>query len=504
MFELEIIHNLPFISLLIFFPFFTAFFILFFVNLKNKNTNIIYVKYLAIFSSILTFVTSFILFMYFDKEKSGYQFIENYNWISSIGLSFHVGIDGVSLLLIFLTTLLFLIAIIASIQSANKFIKEFLVSFLILESLCIGLFSSLNLLLFFFFFEATLIPMFLIIGIWGSEKKIYAAFKFFLYTFFGSIFFLTAIIMIYNQGFGFEIPNLVRELPKIDHYTQTICWVCLMISCAVKIPMIPFHTWLPDAHVQAPTSGSVILAGILLKIGSYALIRIILPFFPYISSKYANYIMILSIIAIIYTSFIALAQTNMKKMIAYSSVAHMGYVTAGIFSMNILGLDGGIFQMLSHGLISSGLFLIIGVLYSRIHSKEISVYGGIAVKMPRFAFLFMIFVLASIGLPGTSGFVGEFLSLAGVTHYNYIYMIFGAFGVVMGAIYMLGLYKNIMLGVIINDKINEVKDVNFVEYITIIPLALLVIIVGIYPNIILSYINIPLTNLLNHIEFYHG
>jgi NADH-quinone oxidoreductase subunit M len=504
MFELNIVYNLPLISLLIFLPFFTAIFILFFVNLKNKNTNIVYVKYIAIFSSVLTFLSSLILLMYFDKTKSIYQFIENYNWISSIGLSFYVGIDGISLLLILLTTFLFLIAIISSVQTNNKFIKEFVVSFLILESLCIGLFSSLNLILFFFFFEAMLIPMFLIIGIWGSEKKIYAAFKFFLYTFFGSIFFLVAMIMIYNQGFGFDIEVLTQKLSGIDNSSQIICWICLMIACAVKIPMIPFHTWLPDAHVQAPTSGSVILAGILLKIGVYAILRIVIPFFPSISYEYSSVIMILSIIAIVYGSFIALAQTNMKRMIAYSSIAHMGYSSAGIFSMNILGISGAIFQMISHGLISSGLFLVIGVLYSRVHTKEISLYGGVAKQMPKLAFIFMIFILGSIGLPGTSGFVGELLSMIGITYYDHVYIIFAAFGVVIGTIYMLGLYKNVMLGSIINEKILQIKDINAVEYITILPLAVLIIIFGIYPNIILNYIETSIIGLLNHIEPYNG
>jgi len=266
--------------------------------------------------------------------------------------------------------------------------------------------------------------------------------------------------------------------------------------------MVPLHTWLPDAHVQAPTSGSVILAGILLKIGAYAIIRLVLPFFPYVSLEYSAYVMILSIIAIIYASFVALAQTNMKKMIAYSSVAHMGYVTAGIFSLNILGLSGGVFQMLSHGLISSSLFLVIGILYNRVHTKEISQYGGVAKKMPKLAFLFMISVLGSVGLPSTSGFVGEFLSIAGVAYYHYIYMIFCAFGLIIGAVYMLGLYKNIMLGKIVSDRIENLKDLSLSEYLTLLPLSILIIIIGIYPNIVLDYLEVSLTGLLNHIELY--
>ena len=502
--ELDVLPRLPLISLSILLPLFTAIFIIICVNLKDKTLNFTYAGYISVFGSILTMLSCVVMFLYFDQDKEGFQFQENYVWLESVGLNLHFGIDGISLLLIMLSSLLFLIAIIASLNHTKKYIKEYLVSFLALESLSIGLFSSLNLLLFFFFFEAMLIPMFLIIGIWGGEKKVYAAFKFFLYTFCGSIFFLAGIIIIYNLGYGFEINILSEKLPLIDNTTQIICWTCLVLAFAIKIPMWPFHTWLPDAHVQAPTSGSVILAGILLKIGAYGFLRIILPCFPVISEQYASYIMILSIIALIHASLVALAQSNMKKMIAYSSVAHMGYVTSGIFSMNIVGISGAIFQMISHGLISAALFLVVGFIYERLYSKEIEDCGAIASYMPKLAFLFMIFVLGSIGLPGTTGFTGEFLSLLGVANYNYIYMIFLASGVVLGPVYMLGLYKNTMLGIVTNKNVKGLQDINITEYIALLPLAVLVIILGVYPNLMLGYINVASTTIIKIIELHTG
>ena len=400
--------NLPILSISILLPLFSALYITLFISHTKSSRKQIYAMYVAILSSVLTFIATTYLLVSFDSEVRDFQFVERYHWIDSIGLEFYVGVDGLSIYFIFLSALLTLICIIASLFTIKKNVKEFLLCFLLLESFCIGAFSSLNLLLFYGFFEVILIPMYLIIGIWGGENRVYAAIKFFLYTFFGSVFLLIALIYIYSQAGTFSIVDLVDIVPGFSLKVQQYLWLATFVSFAVKVPMVPFHTWLPDAHVQAPTAGSVMLAGILLKLGGYAFLRVSLPMLPGASEYFAIYVLWISGFAVIYASLVALAQTDMKKMIAYSSVAHMGYVTAGIFSFTVIGIGGAVFQMISHGVISSALFLIVGMLYERHHTKEIAKYGGVAASMPVLATFFMIAMLGSVGLPGLSGFVGEF------------------------------------------------------------------------------------------------
>lgn len=487
--------DLPILSISIFLPLFSALYITFFISHSKSQKKQIYAMYVAILSSILTLITTIYLLLSFDSSAEGFQFAERYSWIETIGLEFHVGIDGLSVFFIFLTALLTVICIVASLFTVKKFIKEFLLCFLLLESFCIGAFASINLLLFYGFFEVILIPMYIIIGIWGGENRIYAALKFFLYTFFGSIFFLIALIYIFSETGTFSFEDLNILAPQFSLETQRLLWLGTFVAFAVKVPMVPFHTWLPDAHVQAPTAGSVMLAGILLKLGGYAFLRISLPMLPGASEEFAIYVIWLSSFAVIYASLVAFAQTDMKKMIAYSSVAHMGYVTGGIFSFSIKGISGAVFQMISHGLISAALFLIVGMLYDRNHTKEISKYGGVAVCMPVFASLFMIAMLGSVGLPGLSGFVGEFLSIAAIYEISPLMGAICALGVILGAVYMLSLYKRVMFGQIINEQVAKFEDIKMYEKFALIPLILFVIYIGLVPNDILSMMSVPVEKL---------
>jgi len=487
--------NLPILSISILLPLFSALYITLFISHTKSSRKQIYAMYVAILSSVLTFIATTYLLVSFDSEVRDFQFVERYHWIDSIGLEFYVGVDGLSIYFIFLSALLTLICIIASLFTIKKNVKEFLLCFLLLESFCIGAFSSLNLLLFYGFFEVILIPMYLIIGIWGGENRVYAAIKFFLYTFFGSVFLLIALIYIYSQAGTFSIVDLVDIVPGFSLKVQQYLWLATFVSFAVKVPMVPFHTWLPDAHVQAPTAGSVMLAGILLKLGGYAFLRVSLPMLPGASEYFAIYVLWISGFAVIYASLVALAQTDMKKMIAYSSVAHMGYVTAGIFSFTVIGIGGAVFQMISHGVISSALFLIVGMLYERHHTKEIAKYGGVAASMPVLATFFMIAMLGSVGLPGLSGFVGEFLSIVGVFEVNPMVGIICAFGVILGAVYMLKLYKSVMFGEASDALIIKFDDLKAYEKTALIPLMLLIIYIGLVPNGILETINIPARNL---------
>lgn len=487
--------DLPILSISIFLPLFSALYITFFISHSKSSRKQICAMYVAILSSVLTLIATIYLLIRFDSDAESYQFVEKYNWIKSIGLDFHVGVDGLSVYFVVLTALLTLICIIASLFTVKKKIKEYLLCFLLLESFCIGAFSALNLLLFYGFFEVILIPMYLIIGIWGGEERVYAAVKFFLYTFFGSVFLLIALIYIYSQTGTFEFTELTEKMPLLSLEVQQYLWIATFISFAIKVPMVPFHTWLPDAHVQAPTAGSVMLAGILLKLGGYAFLRVSLPMLPEASEYFSVYVMWISGFAVIYASLVALAQKDMKKMIAYSSVAHMGYVTAGIFSLTISGIGGAVFQMISHGLISSALFLIVGMLYERHHTKEISRYGGVASSMPMLATFFMIAMLASVGLPGLSGFVGEFLSIVGTFDANPIVGIICAFGVILGAVYMLKLYKCVMFGEVTDKAILGFKDLKRYEIAALVPLIILVIYIGIMPGGILSSIDIPVEKL---------
>ena len=483
--------DLPILSISILLPLFSALYITFFISQSRSERKQIYAVYVAILSSVLTLIATTYLLFSFDKYQDSFQFVERYRWVDKIGLEYFVGVDGLSLFFIFLTALLSLVCIVASLFTIKKYIKEFLLCFLLLESFCIGAFSSLNLLLFYGFFEVILIPMYIIIGVWGGENRVYAAVKFFLYTFWGSVFFLLALIYIYTQTGTFNIIELSTLLPQLPCGVQKTLWIAMFISFAVKVPIPPFHTWLPDAHVQAPTAGSVMLAGILLKLGGYAFLRISLPMFPSASEAFSEYVIWISSFALVYASLVAYVQTDMKKMIAYSSVAHMGYVTGGIFSFTEKGINGAIFQMISHGLISSALFLVVGILYDRHHTKEISKYGGVAASMPILATLFMIAMLGSIGLPGLSGFIGEFLSIAGIYEVNPLMGVICAFGVVLGAIYMLKLYKAVIFGQVTNQDVARFEDLYLYEKAALIPLIILVIYIGIFPSDVLRIIQLP-------------
>ncbi len=488
--------ELPILSISICLPLLSALYILLFVSQSKSPNKQIYAMYVAVLSSIMTLISTTYLLIKFNSDTALYQFVEHYNWIPSIGLEFHIGVDGISIFFVVLTAFLTLICIIASLFTIKKYIKEFLFCFLLIESFCIGAFSSINLLLFYLFFEVILIPMYIIIGIWGGENRVYAAVKFFLYTFFGSVFFLLSLIYIYTQTHSFNMLDLNELVPLLPPIVQKILWVAIFIAFAVKVPMLPFHTWLPDAHVQAPTAGSVILAGILLKLGTYGFLRVSLPIFPDISKEFAFYVLILSMFAVIYGSLLALVQKDMKRMIAYSSIAHMGYVTGGIFSLTEIGIKGALYQMISHGLIASALFLVVGTLYDRLHTKEIAQYGGVAGKMPILASLFMIAVLGSIGLPGTSGFIGELLSLLGIYKADIVISCLTAIGIILGALYMLKLYKEVMLGAITNKQIANFSDLYLYEIFAIAPLCLLIIYLGVMPSTMLHMVDLSIDKIL--------
>ena len=483
----------PILSTLLLIPIFGSIIIL----LINSNDDIgrRNIKTVALYASIVNFIVSLLLWINFDKITSSFQYVEQYYWLSE-NITYHVGVDGISIFLIILTTFLMPFCILTSWDSIKEKVKEYMIAFLILETLMIGVFCALDLVVFYLFFEACLIPMFLIIGVWGGPRRVYATFKFFLYTLSGSVLMLIAIIYIYIITGTTNIVELNGYL--FDYSIQTWLWLAFFISFAVKMPMFPVHTWLPDAHVEAPTAGSVILAGVLLKMGGYGLLRFSIPLFPVGSFVFMDFVFVLSIIAIIYTSFIAIAQEDIKKLIAYSSVAHMGFVTMGIFTFTEQGIQGGIFQMLSHGLISSALFLSVGVVYDRLHTREISVYGGVVKKMPVFAALFLVFTMANVGLPGTSGFVGEFLSLIGAFRINIYVAILATTGVILSAAYALWLYKRVVFGVITNKAIEELKDINAREYVILFPLAFLIILFGVYPNLIIELTSASTSNLIEN------
>jgi len=490
------IGQLPILSILTFLPAIGALLILFLVPSNKQNSNKTLFNWSLLFSFI-TFIVSIKLLLQFDKTAAGFQFVEAFKFISGYGMQYKVGVDGISLLMILLTTFLTPICLLVSINSIKIRVKEYVICFLLLEAFVIGSFAAMDLVLFYIFFEAMLIPMFLIIGIWGGKNRVYASFKFFLYTLFGSVLFLVAIVYIYNQTGTFDIIALKAKLPLLDLAVQKWLWLALFVSFAIKIPMFPFHTWLPDAHVQAPTAGSVILAGILIKLGAYGLLRFSLPFFPAASVFFAPMIFGLSVVAIIYASIVALMQEDMKKMIAYSSVAHMGFITMGIFAFNMQGLQGAIVQMISHGLVSSALFLGVGVVYDRMHTREISDYGGLVNKMPKYAGFMMLFTMAAVGLPGTSGFVGEFLTIVGTFQVNKIVAILAAVGVVLGATYMLWLYSRVIFGEVKNDKVQNITDVNKTEFVVLLSLSLLVLLIGIYPSCVLRYLDVPVQEIVD-------
>ena len=449
------------------------------------------VKILALVATTATFLISLFVYLGFDPENTGFQFVENAGWL--LGLNYKLGVDGISVLFVMLTTILMPITVIACWNVTHR-VKEFMAAFLFLETLMIGVFCSLDLVLFYLFFESGLIPMFLIIGVWGGKDRIYATFKFFLYTLLGSILMLMAMIGLWIDAGTSDIEILLRHVispEALDIFgfsipggLQTIMWLAFFASFAVKLPMWPVHTWLPDAHVQAPTGGSVILAAILLKMGGYGFLRFSLPMFPVASDILAPMVMTLSVIAIIYTSLVAMMQEDMKKLIAYSSVAHMGFVTMGIFSVNQQGLDGAIFQMISHGFISGALFLAVGVIYDRMHTRAIDAYGGLVVRMPVYALIFMLFTLANVGLPGTSGFVGEFLTLVGVFGYSSWVAFLATTGIILSAGYALWLFRRVVFGDLVRESLASIGDVSRREILVFAPLVVMTLLLGVYPSIV--------------------
>ena len=485
--------DFPILSTLIFLPLVSSLFIFISRGQKNNNSAI----YISLFSSLATFILSLFVWYSMDYTSADFQFLEEQSWINDF-IKFKLGIDGISILFIVLTTLITPICIISCINSVKDRVKEFLIAILILETFMIGVFCSLDLVVFYLFFEAGLIPMFLIIGVWGGPRRVYSAFKFFLFTLLGSVLMLVAIIAIYWITGTTDVTQIYEI--KIPKEYQNLLWLAFFSSFAVKMPMWPVHTWLPDAHVEAPTAGSVILAAILLKMAGYGFLRFSLPMFPLASEFFTPLIFTLSIIAIIYTSLVALMQEDMKKLIAYSSVAHMGYVTLGIFTFTKQAIEGSVFQMISHGLISAALFLCVGVVYDRLHSRMIGTYGGLVNYLPKYSFLFIVFALAGLGLPGTSGFLGEFLVLTGTFQKNYLVAMLATFGVVLGAAYMLWLTKRVIFGVTKNDQIKNLKDVNKSEIIMLGILALLVIFFGFYPVPLMETLNVSVDNLINNYE----
>jgi NADH-quinone oxidoreductase subunit M len=435
--------------------------------------------WIALFTTLATFLVSLLIWSGFDTTTANFQFVENKPWLDS-GIRYHLGVDGISMLFVILTTFIMPFCILASWEAIETRIKAYFIAFLILETLMIGVFTALDIVLFYVYFEAGLIPMFIIIGVWGGRRRVYASFKFFLYTLLGSVLMLLAIMAMYWQSGTTDITALLQyEFPAS---MQKWLWLAFFASFAVKMPMWPVHTWLPDAHVEAPTAGSVILAGILLKMGGYGFLRFSLPMFPLASEYFAPFVFTLSIVAIIYTSLVALMQEDMKKLIAYSSVAHMGYVTMGIFAVNAQGIQGGIFQMLSHGLVASALFLCVGVIYDRMHTREISAYGGLVNIMPKYAVALLIFTMANVGLPGTSSFVGEFLTLMGAFRVNTWVAFFATFGVILSAAYALWLYRRVIFGVLEKDSLKGLFDLSTREKVILYPLVILVIFYGVYPK----------------------
>ena len=482
--------DFPILSSLILLPLIGSFFIFF-----AKSNNKIYQssKYVALFISLANFLLSLYLWYIFDATSSDFQFVEERKWILGF-FNYKVGVDGISILFIILTTFITPICIISVNSTINNRLKDFLIAILIMEALMIGVFCSLDLIIFYLFFEGGLIPMFLIIGIWGGERRVYSAFKFFLYTLLGSVLMLIAIITIYWTTGTTDVEKLYEIGIELNY--QKLLWLAFFSSFAVKTPMWPFHTWLPDAHVEAPTAGSVLLAAILLKMAGYGFIRFSLGLFPLASEYFIPLIFILSLIAIIYTSLVALMQEDMKKLIAYSSVAHMGFVTLGIFTISQQGIEGSIFQMISHGLVSAALFLCVGVVYERMHTRLINEYGGVVSVMPKYAIVFMVFTLGAVGLPGTSGFIGEFLILISAFKKNFLVAFIASLGVILSAAYMLWLYRRIIFGKIKNLEIKKILDLKKHEIIILWSLAIPILFFGFYPQPIISTVETSITNLL--------
>ncbi len=488
--------NLPILSLVTFLPLVGAAFI---ATIRGEPAVVARnARNVALLTAATTFVLSLGIWFNFDTTQAGFQFVERSEWMPTFGIAYHMGVDGISMLFVLLTTLLIPLCILASWQSITVRVKEYMIAFLVMETMMVGTFCALDLILFYLFFESVLIPMFLIIGIWGGPRRIYSAFKFFLFTFAGSVLMFLALLTMYLQAGTTDIPVLMQHDFPVD--LQVWLWLAVLAGFAVKLPMWPVHTWLPDAHVEAPTAGSVILAGVLLKFGGYGFLRFSLPMLPEASVMFMPLMFGLGIIAIIYTSLVALAQEDMKKLIAYSSVAHMGYVTVGAFSLTTQGIQGALFQMLSHGIVSAALFLVVGVVYDRVHSRDISVYGGLVERMPGYALVFMVFMLASVGLPGTGGFVGEFLVMLGAFRVNAWVGALTATGMILGAAYMLYLYRRVIFGQLTKDKLKGLLDLTPREAAVFAPLLVLVIWMGVYPKPFLDVMQASVGQLVERVE----
>jgi len=449
----------------------------------------------ALWTTVITFLVSLLIWVNFDNSTSNFQFVEKAAWVGA-GINYHMGVDGISMLFVILTTFLMPFCILASWEAIEHRVKEYMIAFLVMETLMIGVFCALDLVLFYLLFEAGLIPMFLIIGIWGGKRRIYASFKFFLYTLLGSVLLLLALLYMYFTAGTTDIPSLMKT-GLFSAQAQTWLWLAFFASFAVKMPMWPVHTWLPDAHVEAPTAGSVILAAVLLKMGGYGFLRFSLPMFPIASEYFAPFIFALSVIAIVYASIVALVQEDMKKLIAYSSVAHMGFVTMGIFALNTQGIEGAIFQMLSHGIISGALFLCVGVVYDRLHTREIARYGGIVHNMPKYAVVFMLFTMANVGLPGTGGFVGELLTLVGAFQANTWVALIATTGVIFAAAYALYLYRRVVFGELTKDDLKAMVDMTPREVAIFAPLVIMTLWMGIYPAPFFDVMAVSVKHLLD-------
>jgi NADH-quinone oxidoreductase subunit M len=510
--------NWPLLSVVTFLPLVGVLFIVLLVRGDRAATDR-NARWMALWTSVVTFLVSLLIWINFDKTSAKFQFLEQASWFTLPGgytLMYRMGVDGISMFFVLLSTLLTPICILSAWNAVKERVREYMIAFLVLETFMVGTFCALDLFTFYIFFEAVLIPMFLIIGVWGGERRVYSAFKFFLYTLVGSVLMLLAMIWMYyeTKAAGQATTDIAKLIDfartvGFDRETQIWLWLAFFASFAVKMPMWPVHTWLPDAHVEAPTAGSVILAGVLLKMGGYGFLRFSLPMFPDASIFFTPLVYVLSIVAIVYTSLVALAQEDMKKLIAYSSVAHMGYVTLGIFAatvqvgadpkamMGVQAIQGAIFQMLSHGIVSAALFLCVGVVYDRMHTRALDRYGGLGKRMPVYAAVFMVFMLASVGLPGTSGFVGEFLVLLGAFKANLWVGVLAASGVVLGATYMLWLYRKVIFGDLVRDDLKNILDLEAREVAVFAPLVALVFWMGVYPNSFLELIEPSVQNLIS-------
>ncbi|CDO40249.1 NADH dehydrogenase subunit M [Bartonella henselae] len=491
----KLMTDWPILSTVTFLPLVGVILILF---IKDDSEAARYnIRNVAFFTTVFVFIISLIIWAGFDYTNAHFQMVEKFNWLGG-GISYHMGVDGISILFVVLSAFLLPFCILASWENIKDRLKAYMIAFLLLEVAIIGVFCALDAILFYVFFEGSLIPMFIIIGVWGGARRVYASMKFFLYTLLGSVLMLVAIMVMYWETGTLDIPTLLNY--QFPAHMQIWLWLAFFASFAVKMPMWPVHTWLPDAHVEAPTAGSVILAGVLLKLGGYGFLRFSLPMFPLASADFAPLVFTLSVIAIIYTSLVALVQNDIKKLIAYSSIAHMGYVTMGIFAANEQAIQGAIYQMLSHGIVSAALFLCVGVIYDRLHTREISAFGGLVNNMPKYAVIFLIFTMANVGLPGSSGFLGEFLTLIGVFQVNKLVVIFATTGVILSAAYALYLYRRVVFGSLDKENLKVLIDLSSREKFILYPMVILTIFFGIYPTPILKATAFSVKALINKLH----